>query len=137
VAEVFADSLYWIAMASDRDQWHQAALQASQRLGAVKILTSEAVLLEFLAGLSDRGRHMRRKAVETVRALQVHPNVEVVQQTHALFEAGLHQYEQRPDKEYSLVDCISMHLMRERGLSDALTHDHHFEQEGFRALLRE
>jgi len=41
----------------------------------------------------------------------------------------------RPDKGYSLVDCISMQTMRREGITDALTHDRHFEQEGFRALL--
>jgi predicted nucleic acid-binding protein len=29
-----------------------------------------------------------------------------------------------------------MHVMRQRGLTDVLTNDRHFEQEGFRALFR-
>ena len=44
---------------------------------------------------------------------------------------ALDLYSQRPDKEYSLVDCMSMVLMRERGITHVLTNDHHFRQEGF------
>jgi len=57
--------------------------------------------------------------------------VEVVAQSHESFLAGLALYERRPDKEYSLVDCISMNVMRLRGIWEILTHDRHFSQEGF------
>lgn len=50
--------------------------------------------------------------------------------------AGLDLYGARPDKGYSLTDCISMQTMRDRGIVEVLTHDHHFEQEGFVLLLR-
>jgi predicted nucleic acid-binding protein len=53
------------------------------------------------------------------------------------FLGGLELYRARPDKGYSLTDCISMHTMRGLGITDALTNDRHFEQEGFRALFRE
>ncbi len=42
----------------------------------------------------------------------------------------------RPDKDWSLTDCISFVVMEEHGITDALTGDHHFEQAGFRALLK-
>jgi predicted nucleic acid-binding protein len=59
----------------------------------------------------------------------------VIEHSHETFLAGLELYEARPDKGYSLTDCISMNLMRERGINEVLTHDHHFEQEGFTILL--
>jgi hypothetical protein len=40
------------------------------------------------------------------------------------------------DKSYSLCDAVSFVLMRRHGLTEALTTDHHFEQEGFARLLR-
>jgi len=49
----------------------------------------------------------------------------------------LNIYENRQDKEWSLTDCLSFLVMQERGVMDALTADHHFEQAGFRALMRE
>jgi predicted nucleic acid-binding protein len=63
--------------------------------------------------------------------------VRIVSQSMASFQAGLMLYQSRPDKSYSLVDCISMQTMREEGLTEILTNDRHFEQEGFRALFRD
>lgn len=64
------------------------------------------------------------------------PNITVVPQTRESFQKGLSLYESRQDKEYSLVDCISMETMQSRKLTECLTNDHHFEQEGFTILLR-
>jgi predicted nucleic acid-binding protein len=61
----------------------------------------------------------------------------VIPQSRESFLSGLRLYEARPDKGYSLVDCISMETMRKEGLTEALTNDRHFEQEGFRPLFRE
>jgi predicted nucleic acid-binding protein len=63
--------------------------------------------------------------------------VRVIPQSRESLRAGLHLYRARPDKGYSLIDCISMQTMRREGLTDVLTNDRHFEQEGFRALFRE
>jgi predicted nucleic acid-binding protein len=52
-----------------------------------------------------------------------------------VYQAGFGLFAARPDKAWSLTDCISFAVMRERGLSEALTGDHHFEQAGFRALF--
>jgi len=65
------------------------------------------------------------------------PVIRVIPQSRESFLAGLHLYRSRPDKGYSLVDCISMQTMRQEGLTEALTNDRHFEQQGFRALFRD
>ena len=59
----------------------------------------------------------------------------LVPQTRELFDAALNLYEQRIDKGYSLTDCMSMIVCREQQITDVLTHDHHFMQEGFTILL--
>jgi uncharacterized protein len=64
------------------------------------------------------------------------PNIEVIPQERALFIAGVSLYEKRLDKGYSLTDCISMVAMRKQGLTEALTNDDHFEQEGFVVLIK-
>ena len=62
-------------------------------------------------------------------------HVTVIAQTRDLFLSALDLYESRSDKAYSLTDCISMNVMRSEGLTDVLTNDHHFEQEGFTRLF--
>ena len=52
-------------------------------------------------------------------------------QTSADFHAALALYESRLDKDYSLTDCRSMVALRALGISEVLTNDHHFTQEGF------
>ena len=71
-----------------------------------------------------------------VEAIMKNSQVTVVPQSRRSFSRSLAFYKARPDKGYSLTDCGSMLLMRERRLSEALTTDRHFEQEGFIALLR-
>ena len=52
------------------------------------------------------------------------------------FRAGIALYEARPDKDWSLTDCISFVMMEREKIGEALTGDHHFEQAGFIAPLK-
>jgi predicted nucleic acid-binding protein len=70
-----------------------------------------------------------------VHDLRSDPDVEVLPQSRADFDAALALYEARPDKDYSLTDCRSMLAMRARGITEVLTKDHHFTQEGFTILF--
>ena len=54
----------------------------------------------------------------------------------AIFAAGLDLHRRSADKDWSLTDCISFVLMRGRKIQRVLSHDHHFIQAGFDALLR-
>ena len=139
MTEVFADTAYWIAITIPGDKWAEAAVQARRALPSdARIVTTDEVLTELLAWISVRRaklRHLRQPTVSTVREILDDPQVIVVQQTHQRFLAGLDLYERRPDNDYSLVDCVSMNVMRERGIAQALTSDRHFEQEGFAALM--
>lgn len=62
--------------------------------------------------------------------------IEIAWAASELFRLGLVMHAERLDKSWSLTDCISFVVMRQREITDALTHDHHFEQAGFKALLR-
>ncbi len=70
-----------------------------------------------------------------VEDLRAAPNVSIIPQTQVLFEDGLALYRGRLDKGYSLADCMSMSICRRFAVTDVLTHDRHFEQEGFALLL--
>jgi predicted nucleic acid-binding protein len=136
VKRLFADTAYWIALANSFDQYHSKAVEVSSALGTCRIFTTEAVLTEFLNALADKGSHVRAAAIEMVQAIMNNSQVTVIPQSKRTFSRSLAFYKARPDKGYSLTDCGSMLLMRERRLSEALTTDRHFEQEGFIALLR-
>lgn len=76
-------------------------------------------------------------ALNVVDDLRSDPNVEIIPQSTELFEQAYQYYRQRPDKQYSLTDCASMVIMKKKGIDHVLTHDRHFQQEGFIALLRD
>lgn len=132
---VFADTLYWVALISPQDQWHPRVRSVAHSLGRVSILTTESVLVEVLNFYAEAGERARHFAAANVRSIMVNLNTEVVPHTSDTFLAALAFYEARHDKGYSLTDCISINTMRERGVTDVLTHDHHFGQEGFTVLL--
>lgn len=133
--EVFADTAYWIALTNPFDQHHQAAIQASATVDQARILTTDAVLTEYLNAFAEKGLVLRRAAIASVEAILANPSVKVFPQSRRSFRKGFALYKARPDKGYSLTDCLSMTLMRERRISRILTTDRHFEQEGFVSLM--
>ena len=133
--EVFADTFYWIALANPADQWHAATKEFDETNPNVSVVTTEEVLTEFLNFYAEAGRHRRRIVGAMCEQIMRYPNINVVAQTHESFSQGVEFYRQREDKGYSLTDCISMVICRERGIPQVLTKDHHFAQEGFTVLL--
>ena len=133
MSQIFADTLYWLAIFLPGDAWADAARAVD--ISDASLVTTEEVLSELLTAVSAHGDHARRLACRLVREILKDPGIEVVAQSHESFLAGLALYERRPDKQYSLVDCISMNVMRQQGIQEILTHDRHFAQEGFVRLL--
>ena len=131
----FVDTLYFVALFNPRDQWHERASAACELIADAKLITTEDVLVELLNFFSEYGEKVRHGAVTQTEGILSDSSIEVVPQSHETFTAGLTLYKARPDKGYSLTDCISMQTMREHGITDILTHDDHFRQEGFTVLL--
>jgi predicted nucleic acid-binding protein len=135
VRRVFADTYDWIAFLNEKDEGHAAALATCARLEAATIVTTQDVLSEVLTHFCRYGAGVRRVTAAFVRNILDDPTIEVRPQSAANFLAGPDLYEARPDKGYSLTDCISMATMRREGIAEVLTHDVHFAQEGFAVLL--
>ena len=131
---VFADTGYWVALLNPNDPLHGKAIATSKGLGKVRQLTTEMVLDELMAALSQLP--VRALVTRGVEANRANPNVEVVPQTSIQFREAFELYKRMTDKEWSLTDCASFELMKARGISEALAHDRHFEQAGLTALLR-
>jgi uncharacterized protein len=134
---VFADTFYWIALADFTDSAHQRALALTAERAASPIVTTDEVLAEYLTFFSTAPEPLRREVAKSVRGILSNSAIRVIPQSRGSFISGLDLYAQRPDKSYSLTDCISMQTMRREGLTEVLTNDRHFEQEGFRALFRD
>jgi predicted nucleic acid-binding protein len=97
-------------------------------------LTHSYVLAEFVA-LALIRRFPRLATLTFVSALLENPDIEVVWVDELLHREAVELLIARQDKTYSLCDAVSFVLMRQRGIGEALTTDHHFEQEGFQRLL--
>ena len=130
---VFADTFYFLALLDSREQRHREAAEASRDL-ELQLVTTELVLAEF----GDAYSHPqdRDDFVSLYRALVNHPRVRIIPADTRLFQRGVDFFEQRQDKEWSLTDCITFLVMSEEGITEALTGDKHFEQAGFKALLK-
>ena len=92
-------------------------------------------MTEFLNYYAEAGTRRRKIVGAMCEQVLAHPNITVIPQSHESFLQGLELFRQREDKGYSLTDCISMTLMRERKIREVLTHDNHFKQEGLTILL--
>jgi uncharacterized protein len=135
VRQAFADTSYWVALFDLTDPFHDAAEAAARDLAGCPLVTTEMVLGEFLSFMSRQRPLVRKRAAQFVRRIVQSPDLACPSSDRPLFLAAVSLYERRADKTYSLTDCISMLVMRERRLRDVLTTDRHFEQEGFRIIL--
>lgn len=133
---VFIDSSYLVALASPGDQWHESAQEIGKYLQPLRMIVVEEVLTEFLNFFSEKGSLLRSKACLATRNLLANSNVAVISQSHESFMRGLELYENRADKGFSLTDCITMMNMKLKKIDEILTTDRHFEQEGFKILLK-
>lgn len=134
-AAAFADTFYWVALLSPRDPSHAQVLAWSRNAGVTELVTTDEVLTEVLNWFGGAGPYWRGNAATLVRQVRSDPQVNVLPQTRFDFDAAFALYEARPDKGYSLTDCRSMLVLRALGVTDVLTNDHHFTQEGFTILF--
>lgn len=131
--EVFADTFYFVALLSPSDQAYQSARAATANQHA-RLVTTAWVLTELANMLGKR--ESRAGFLHTLRVLQSDRTAVIVGPEQRWFDAGIELYAARPDKDWSLTDCISFVVMQDRGIVEALTGDRHFEQAGFQALLK-
>jgi len=133
--KIFVDTNYFIAVFNPADQWHQKAVEADEKLGEVRLITTDFVLVEVLNYFSGYKQNFKKKISDSVRLLLNDFEIQKIECSHKSFLEGFEFYESRLDKGYSLTDCVSMNIMREENISEILTSDTHFGQEGFRILL--
>ncbi|MGH7944640.1 MAG: type II toxin-antitoxin system VapC family toxin [Opitutaceae bacterium] len=129
---VFADTFFFLAILNARDAAHHGSIVASRATRA-RWVTTAWVLTEVADAMALPGN--RAVFLKFLRTLESNSNVTINPASDALYRRGLEFYASRPDKEWSLTDCISFVVMLDHGITEALTGDHHFTQAGFVALL--
>jgi uncharacterized protein len=130
---VFADAFYFIARLNRRDQHHERVLKFSRDFRA-RILISDWVLAEVADALAESESRCRVR--DLILHLRQSPGCEIIPASRELLDRALELYHQHADKKWTLTDCVSFTIMRERNVREALTGDRHFEQAGFVALLK-
>ena len=130
---VFADTHYYIALLSPNDSTHAHAIETTVRLQPAMVTTAW-VLCELAAAMSAPAK--RQRFLKLFDDLSAADEVTIIPASPELYDEGMALYRARPDKAWSLTDCISFLVMERVGLTEALTGDHHFEQAGFVALLK-
>src|SRR5260370_272440 len=115
----FVDTWYLIALFDRYDSHSRRAARIAARLNSVQLVSHEGVLREFLAAMSHGDVDGREAAVRFVRTMM--RRVNVVEVKRELFLRGIDLFADRLDKHYSLVDCMSMLVMKDRGITHVLT----------------
>ena len=131
---ILIDTSFVVALINKNDEYHDLALQLSREFNKVPTVITDSVLLEIGNSLA---KNHKEDAIRTIERFFDADEVEIIKLDDDLFEKGFALYKERLDKDWGLVDCISFVVMKERDITLALTHDRHFTQAGFRAMMRE
>ena len=128
---VFADTYFYQALLDALDPAHADALAHSK--AKQTIVTTEFILLELGNACAHAEDHADFLAL--LAGIRASPRTRTIPLDSRLLQRGLDLFADRPDKNWSLTDCVSFVVMADEGLTEALTGDGHFEQAGFKALL--
>ncbi len=133
--EVFLDTAYAIALSSPNDQYHECAIALSEELELEEttFITTHAVIFEIGNAMAKQ-RH-RKDAIALLNSIREDEHFEIIPVSEELYVRAEKLFCARPDKEWSLTDCVSFIVMTDLGLSEALTSDEHFKQAGFQILM--
>jgi predicted nucleic acid-binding protein len=135
---IFADTAGWGHLVDRTQAYHDQAviLYRQARQQRRTFITTNCILTELVALLISPLRIPRPQIIAFIAGLKAAPHVDIVHVDPTLDAQAWQLFTERSDKEWSLVDCASFVVMRQRGLLEAFTTDHHFEQAGFVCLLK-
>jgi predicted nucleic acid-binding protein len=132
--KTFVDTAFILAVISEKDELHQKSRELVKIYGTLPWMTTDLVLYEVANSLAGNAKPQAQKIISEFLEAD---GIEIVYASPALFRKGFALYCKYADKTWGLVDCVSFVVMRENGITDALTNDKHFQQAGFNALMRD
>lgn len=131
---IFVDTAFVVAWISPNDALHVRAVELLNEIRSEQWLTTDCVLLEIGNSLA---RIHRAEAIRVIDNFLSDEKIEVVGLDANLFNRAFELFRTRDDKSWGLIDCVSFVVMKEHEVTDALTNDRHFQQAGFKALMRD
>ena len=130
---LFVDTSYVLGLYNADDRVHHLCVKGSQvAKESVKLFTTDVVLMEI--GNTFSVLRKRRQGSTIIRDFLNMQRLEVIHLSPEYFEEALKLYEERPDKEWGMVDCFSFVVMEKYNIKAALAVDKHFMQAGFRII---
>ena len=137
MTKLFVDTSGWANLIDISQPYHHQAAKIYQdyRSQKYKIITTNYIICELVALLSSPLRIPRNKAIAFIQSLKKSPYIEIIHTNEIIDSQAWDLLTQRKDKNWSLVDCSSFVIMKQYGINEALTNDHHFEQAGLIRLL--
>ena len=136
--EIFVDTAGWGHLVDPTQEYHSLATKVYRggRQRGHRFVTTNYVIAELVALLTSPLRVPRSSVIAFIEHLKMSPHIVIVHIDATLDEQAWQLLTERPDKEWSLVDCSSFVVMQQRGTVEALTTDHNFEQAGYVCLLK-
>ncbi len=136
--DLFADTSGWGNLVDPIQPYHLLAanIYRTARQRGRQVITTNYISAELVTLMTSPLRIPRSATVAFIESLKISPYVEIVHIDEQLDEQAWQLLRNRQDKEWSLADCASFVVMTQRGILEALTSDHHFEQAGFIRLLK-
>lgn len=132
MTEAFIDTSFAVALVNTKDHHHLEAVELSFKYDGVSLITTDCILYEIGNSLA---RALRAQAVTIINNFLSSDEIEVVKIDETIFRLAFEMYRSHTDKTWGLVDRASFVVMRERGISKALSSDRHFNQAGFETLF--
>ena len=135
--EVFADTSGWAHAFINTERYHlEAATLLTEWQQQRRVVVTTNYVLSELIPLFVRMGVPRESSLDYIDTLRASNWVEIVHIDESLDKKAWQFLAERLDKQWSLVDAASFVVMQERGMTEALASDHHFEQANFVCLLK-
>lgn len=136
--DLFADTSGWGHLVDPTQSYHKLAARIYRvaRQQKRRVITTNYVSAELVALLTSPLHIPRRSIIAFVEGLRTSPYVQIVLIDSTLEQQAWDFLKAHEDKDWSLVDCASFVVMKQRGIQESLTSDYHFEQAGFVRLLK-
>jgi uncharacterized protein len=130
---MFIDTSGFFCLHDIAERHHTLATKTNQKKRhrvTTNYVLAEYVALALIRGLSGE------KVASFSKEILFDSSVEIIWVNESLHYRAVNFLSERPDKTYSLCDAVSFLVMRDLEITDAMTTDKHFEQEGLVRLLK-